>query len=585
MSFLHLAARGVSHARFHRATAMLPHPPSRILQHAAYSASAGLSKTEITARVVDVLKGFEKVDPTKLSESSRFSEDLGLDSLDAVEVVMAVEEEFAIEIPDEEADEIKTVQQAIDYIAKTPEGPLYDPRTSTLHFVDIEQNKVYHLNIITLDFVVDTFEDPVTSLALRRNGKGLACTTSKGFALIEGNSTLHYLCQPLPSSHQPHTRFNDGACDYKGRYIAGTLYSPRYDVPGQLYMYDPETNLCDVIDQGPFTDSNGLGWSEDGKTMYFTDSLVNKIYAYDYEDGRLSGRRVFVDSTAHGLPEGTFPDGLCFDSAGGLWSARNLVTSLFEHEQIKTTLPKARDTARLAEKIITMGKKGDLPAFRRANAFLLKPSLVPKVFGSFAQRYASRPGGYTRIHKFGNRPGDNAPHAILELVDNPRDLRFEMTARTVGWELVGRRLGNDGPRALASTGITGLEKTVMHERALQPDERGQLRPKTRWNLQKVLRFRNEDSASELAVKAGDHADTLLAKSLSAMNKEAEKESDDTPYAGLKGLRLKAGQTLPGGARSALHIAQGVLGKEPTGRLRWFERRRLGVDKTDIWERA
>ena len=68
------------------------------------------------------MKGFEKVDPAKLSTASAFAEDLGLDSLDAVEVVMAVEEEFAIEIPDAEADEIKTVQQAIDYIAKTPEA-------------------------------------------------------------------------------------------------------------------------------------------------------------------------------------------------------------------------------------------------------------------------------------------------------------------------------------------------------------------------------------------------------------------------------------------------------------------------------
>jgi len=69
-----------------------------------------------------VLKGFEKVDPAKLSTSSSFTNDLGLDSLDAVEVVMAVEEEFTIEIPDAEADEIKTVQQAIEYIAKTPEA-------------------------------------------------------------------------------------------------------------------------------------------------------------------------------------------------------------------------------------------------------------------------------------------------------------------------------------------------------------------------------------------------------------------------------------------------------------------------------
>lgn len=55
---------------------------------------------------------------------------------------------------------------------------------------------------------------------------------------------------------------------------------------------------------------------------YFTDSLVNKIYAYNYDDGKLSGRRIFVDPLSHGLPEGTYPDGLCIDNAGGVWSAR-----------------------------------------------------------------------------------------------------------------------------------------------------------------------------------------------------------------------------------------------------------------------
>lgn len=58
-------------------------------------------------------------------------------------------------------------------------------------------------------------------------------------------------------------------------------------------------------------------------SRYFTDSLANKIYAYDYDDGRLSGRRVFVDPLSHGLPEGTYPDGLCIDNAGGIWSARS----------------------------------------------------------------------------------------------------------------------------------------------------------------------------------------------------------------------------------------------------------------------
>ncbi|MCO5602636.1 hypothetical protein L7F22_056770 [Adiantum nelumboides] len=87
-----------------------------------YAASSGLSNQEIQNRIVEVLKSFEKVDPSKVANSSSFTSDLGLDSLDAVEVVMAIEEEFSIEIPDAEADNITTVQQAIDYIAKTPEG-------------------------------------------------------------------------------------------------------------------------------------------------------------------------------------------------------------------------------------------------------------------------------------------------------------------------------------------------------------------------------------------------------------------------------------------------------------------------------
>ncbi|KAI0931992.1 hypothetical protein AcW1_000751 [Taiwanofungus camphoratus] len=125
MSFLRLAVRSIARPSVvltPRVATALPQRWNRIPHYAPFSAAAGLSKGEITARVIDVLKGFEKVDPAKLTETSRFSEDLGLDSLDAVEVVMAVEEEFAIEIPDQEADEIKTVQQAIDYIAKTPEA-------------------------------------------------------------------------------------------------------------------------------------------------------------------------------------------------------------------------------------------------------------------------------------------------------------------------------------------------------------------------------------------------------------------------------------------------------------------------------
>ncbi|TFK57168.1 regucalcin [Heliocybe sulcata] len=202
------------------------------------------------------------------------------------------------------------------------EGPLYDHATSTLHFVDIEDKKVvYHFNTPTGDLSVDCYEESITCLSLRKDGNGLACTTATGYALLEG-SQIRYLSQPIPSDQVPHVRFNDGACDDKGRYFAGTIYSKDHNIPGRLWRYDPADDSCVVVDEGPFTDTNGLGWSLDGKTMYFVDSLVNRIYAYDYDDGEISNRRIFVDALAQGQQWGSFPDGLCIDSEGGIWSAR-----------------------------------------------------------------------------------------------------------------------------------------------------------------------------------------------------------------------------------------------------------------------
>ncbi|KAL1988172.1 hypothetical protein VTN96DRAFT_702 [Rasamsonia emersonii] len=88
-----------------------------------YSAPAGLSKEEVEGRIINLLKNFDKVsDPSKITGTSHFTNDLGLDSLDVVEVVMAVEEEFSIEIPDKEADAIHSVDQAVNYILSQPDA-------------------------------------------------------------------------------------------------------------------------------------------------------------------------------------------------------------------------------------------------------------------------------------------------------------------------------------------------------------------------------------------------------------------------------------------------------------------------------
>ena len=103
----------------------------------------------------------------------------------------------------------------------------------------------------------------------------------------------------------------------------------------------------------------------------------------------------------------------------------NMVTSLLEHEAIKTTVPKAKEARRLAERIITLGKRGGLSNVRLAERTVRSRAVLQKVFGELKDRYASRPGGYTRIVRLGFRTGDAAEMALLELVDRPAKAESE----------------------------------------------------------------------------------------------------------------------------------------------------------------
>ena len=101
----------------------------------------------------------------------------------------------------------------------------------------------------------------------------------------------------------------------------------------------------------------------------------------------------------------------------------NLSNALIKHEQITTTLPKAKELKRFIEKIITLGKKGDLTSRRKAISILQDQEMVKKIFDTISKRYKERNGGYTRIIKLGNRFGDNAPMAIIELVDRDEEAK------------------------------------------------------------------------------------------------------------------------------------------------------------------
>ena len=95
----------------------------------------------------------------------------------------------------------------------------------------------------------------------------------------------------------------------------------------------------------------------------------------------------------------------------------NMAVALLKHEQIKTTLPKAKELRPIVDKLVTLGKRGGLHARRQALAFLRDKDITGKLFDSLAARYAERHGGYTRVLRAGFRYGDAAPMAFIELVD------------------------------------------------------------------------------------------------------------------------------------------------------------------------
>ncbi|KAF9295991.1 NADH:ubiquinone oxidoreductase 9.6kD subunit [Linnemannia elongata] len=116
--------RAIRPAALYRSAALYKTAPAVVarnamaLNFARTYASAGLARSDVEKRVLDILAGFNKIDANKIALKANFNADLGLDSLDTVEVVMAIEEEFSIEIPDKDADEIKSAEQAVEYISK-----------------------------------------------------------------------------------------------------------------------------------------------------------------------------------------------------------------------------------------------------------------------------------------------------------------------------------------------------------------------------------------------------------------------------------------------------------------------------------
>ncbi|HXJ67372.1 MAG TPA: 50S ribosomal protein L17 [Verrucomicrobiae bacterium] len=146
---------------------------------------------------------------------------------------------------------------------------------------------------------------------------------------------------------------------------------------------------------------------------------------------------------------------------------RNLVTALFQYERIETTVAKAKETRRLAERMITFGKQGDLAARRHVARFVMKPEVVSKLFATIAPWYTERNGGYTRIVRIGHRLGDAGETAYLELIKSAEQKEQERVARIAAAEA----------KALAQSGEKAAKKKKADADAEAEEAAAEDRPK------------------------------------------------------------------------------------------------------------
>jgi sugar lactone lactonase YvrE len=193
------------------------------------------------------------------------------------------------------------------------EGPIWHTSEQALYWIDIERSLYHRFHPATASHETVPVGQKVGTLAFRKSG-GFVLAGEHGFALWHPEEKRLEPFGKQADGANP-VGFNDGAVDAQGRFWAGTLVG---EANNSLYRLDPDGSVH-LMDTG-FGIPNGIGWSLDDQTMYFTDSSTSTIYAYtfDPETGRIGKRRVLVDSSNRpGVP-----DGLTVDAEGYIWSAR-----------------------------------------------------------------------------------------------------------------------------------------------------------------------------------------------------------------------------------------------------------------------
>jgi len=209
----------------------------------------------------------------------------------------------------------RNVELVVDARVQLGEGPVWHARKQLLYWVDIHGAALH---------VHDPSGEPDTvypvgcriGAAVPRASGGMVLATENGFEAFDfetGSKTV----LADPESHLPDNRFNDGKCDVRGRFWAGTMSMVKEKEAGSFYVLEPDGSTRRLF--GGVTTSNGLGWSPDGRTMYYIDTPTMQVAAFDFDEerGNLSNRRIVVT-----FPDGVGrPDGMTVDAEGMLWIA------------------------------------------------------------------------------------------------------------------------------------------------------------------------------------------------------------------------------------------------------------------------
>lgn len=208
------------------------------------------------------------------------------------------------------------------------ESPVWCPHVRVLYWVDITGQKIHRFHPANGTNETLHLPEPVTALALRAQG-GLVLSLKKDFALYS-LETEQLTRLGDPEADKPDNRFNDAKCDRQGRFWAGTMGDVHWDAPiGALYRLDPDGTI--TCHQTDVICANGMGWSLDSRTMYFTESFRYAIYAYDFDaaSGTISSRREFVSLDRS---TGGFPDGLTVDAEDHVWSVHNAIGKVVRYD-------------------------------------------------------------------------------------------------------------------------------------------------------------------------------------------------------------------------------------------------------------